>query len=76
MFEQIFTTQNIIQGGSVIISIYLIYSHMIKDKAITKLMSNHLEHDLEQREKDNQSRDKLTSTLQSLINIIKTLKKK
>ena len=65
-----------IQGGAVLVSLYLIYSHMIKDKQLMKLMSNHLEHDIEQREKDNKSRNKLTATLQSLIIIIKSLKKK
>mgnify|MGYP001607777855 CR=1 FL=1 len=70
MFEQIFTTQNIIQGGSVILALYLVYSHIQKDRNIMKIMSNHLEHDLEQREKDNDSRDKLSSTLQKLVDVI------
>lgn len=69
------STEILIQTGAVGISLYLIYSHIIKDKQLMKLMTNHFEHDLEQREKDNESRDTLSKTLQSLIDIIKSIKK-
>ena len=65
-----------IQGGAVLVAMYLIYSHILKDKQLMKLMTNHFDYDLDQREKDNASRDKNTKTLQMLIDVIKSLKKK
>lgn len=62
----------IVTGGATLVSFYLIYSHIIKDRNIMKIMSNHLEHDLEQREKDNESRDLLSKTLQKLVDVINT----
>lgn len=67
----------VIQGGAVLVALYLVYSHILKDRAnakkdeaIMKVMSNHLEHDFEQREKDNESRDLLSKTLQKLVDVI------
>ena len=59
-----------IQGGAVLVALYLIYSHIVKDKQLMKLMTNHFHDDLEQKKYDNESRDKLTSVLQKLIDII------
>ena len=64
-----------IQGGAVLVALYLIYSHILKDRNLMKLLTNHFEHDLEQRNKDNDSRDKLSMTLQKLVDIIKNIKK-
>lgn len=60
----------IIEGGSVVLAIYLVYSHIVKDRNILKLISNHLEHDIKQREKDNESRNLLSATLQKLVDVI------
>ena len=69
MFEIISTIKPeiFIQGGAVLVALYLIYSHILKDKSFIKLISNHLEHEQE-------SRDKLTKALEQLSNKIDNLK--
>lgn len=58
----------IVAGGTTIALLYLIYTNRLRDKEWNKLLTNHLEHEQE-------SRDRLTKALEKLISKIDRLKK-
>lgn len=69
MFEILSTIKPeiIVAGGTTLALLYLIYTNRLRDKEWNKLLTNHLEHEQE-------SRDKLTKALEKLTNKIDNLK--
>ena len=57
----------IVAGGTTLALLYLIYTNRLRDKEWNKLLTNHLEHEQE-------SRDKLTKALERLSNKIDKIK--
>ena len=69
MFELLSTIKPeiVVAGGTTLALIYLIYTNRLRDKEWNKLLTNHLEHEID-------SRDKLTKALEKLTNKIDSLK--
>lgn len=69
MFEILSTIKPevFVQGGSVLVALYLIWSQRQKDREWNKVLNNHLDHEQE-------SRDRLTKALEKLTNKIDQLK--
>lgn len=57
----------IVAGGTTVALLYLIYTNRLRDREWNKLLTNHLEHEQD-------SRDKLTKALEKLTNKIDQLK--
>lgn len=57
----------IVAGGTTVALLYLLYTNRLRDKDWNRLLTNHLEHEIE-------SRDKLTKALEKLSNKIDNLK--
>ena len=59
-----------VMGGTTLVAVIVSIGSIIKDRGIFKIMGNHLMHDAEDRQLENESRNKLSSVLQQLIDKI------
>ena len=57
----------IVAGGTTLALLYLIYTNRLERKDWNKLLTNHLEHEQESRDKLTTALEKLTSKIDQLI---------
>ena len=59
-----------VMGGTTLVAVIVSIGSILKDRSIFKIMTNHLKHDADDRQAENESRNKLSSVLQQLIDKI------